>query len=253
MGAGHSGENLPSSTAIRKRPLVGTIHEDDWIEISVGVDLVKSTTQYLASRGVPVAVQCHYRYWEYGTVVQMIIDHYGKPGLLDVLDVGAGFGALGPTLQMTYDLNMTEYEPDGSCFMQRERCNTVLKSHGKKGINLRQCDLMNMPEQDFDVVACVSVIEHVLVEHERQCWSNLTKCVRPNGLLFIDVDCVPDKTKKYESDQYRAQNFTIDDIKERIDILQQQGFEMIGEPDWNYNGSFLYGEYTFFRVGMRRV
>lgn len=234
-----------------KRPLVGTIHGEDWKDIETGVQIAQRATERLQERGVRIEIPTFMRWWEYGTAIQMVLDRQTKP--VDILDVGSGWGVVGPALSLCSEpFNITEYEPDQMYWADRENCNRVLVSLNRKPINYQHYSLMQMPEQQFDAVFCISVMEHVSPEQETQCWVELARRVRPGGILFMDVDCVPDPTKSYVCDEMRAHNFTIPEMQGRVALLKKQGLQTIGEPDWNYNGNLVHDSFTFFRIGMER-
>lgn len=239
---------------MRTRPMVGSIHKEDWADIKEGVDIAQKATEKLKAAGVRIEIPTPMRWWEYGSVIQMVILWVGTRGAwqgMDVLDVGSGWGVVGPALCLEMDeIRVTEYEPDQMYWADRENCNRVLTAMGRQQIVYSHYDIMSMPSATFDMVSCVSVMEHIPPAVEKQCWVELVKRVRPGGLLFVDVDCVPDPTKSYVCDEMRAHNFTIPEMQERVAMLETLGMKTIGIPDWNYNGNAVHDSFTFFRVAM---
>jgi len=235
------------------RPLVGTIHPDDMLEIREGVEAAQRAVDYLHAEGARIEVPTPWRWWEYGTPIQMMLNQY-KEHITDieVLDVGSGWSALGPTLALLYGTQVTEYEPNIDYCRDRIFVNMVLANKGQKVLQVHQVGLENMPQDQFDVVSCISVLEHVNPQLERSFWTALAQRVRPNRMLYITTDCLPERGKPYTYDNLRTQNFVVDDLKERVEFLMSFGFIPLGKPDWKFNGCFVY-DYTFFRCGMMKL
>lgn len=233
-----------------KRPIGNTVHLDDYQEIMEGVSAVKKAADFLRQRGVRTDLPHEHRLWEYGTGVQILLDHYKeKLPEIDVIDVGSGYSAFGPALAFFYNTQVVECEPDPICRDARMTCNVVLKQLGKKEIITTADDAMHLPDRKFDAVMCISVIEHVAVHEEMQVWEELGKRVKDGGILYVTVDCVPRKDGRYAYDNLRTQNFTLDDLKPRVAKLEEMGFATLGKPNWMYNGDAVF-DYTFFRIGL---
>jgi SAM-dependent methyltransferase len=223
----------------------------DYAEIGQGCEAVKNSNGWFHSRGVRIDVGHSHRMWEYGSAIQALISVYGQEALpsLNVLDVGAGAGALGPALVLNYNMRVTECDTDETPQLSRVLCNKELERAGLKPLSVLNLGLDNLPEQEFDAVFCISVVEHV--ENEQDAWAELAKRVKRGGLLFFTVDCVPEKGKSYRYDDLRKHNFTIEDMKERVDKVCAMGFEVIGEPDYGWHGCHVH-DYSFFRAGFVR-
>lgn len=233
-----------------KRPLVGTLHPSDYVDIHDGVIAAQKATEYLRSQGARIEIPTEHRWWEYGTAIQMMLDHYKERiSDIDVLDVGSGWGAVGPALSLTYNTTVTEYEPGGGERHDRQRTIQILKNAGRKGINLHSFTLETMPAQDYDVVLCISVLEHTDPAKEKSFWLELGNRVRPNGLFYMTTDCVPEAGKAYTFDNLRTHNFVLDELKERVEMMIEHGFTPLGKPEYVYNGNYVH-DFTFFRCGM---
>jgi SAM-dependent methyltransferase len=233
------------------RPFVGTIVPEDYGEIVEGVQTVKRATKYFQDHSANIAIQHEHRFWEYGSAVQALLSMYGeRMPELKVLDVGSGYGALGPTLALTYNTQVTECEPEAESRVSRRQVNQILRQANKNQINVGPENLDTLPDTEFDAVFCISVLEHV--PEEGKAWSQLAKRVKKNGLLFITTDCVPAKGKKYQLDFARNHNFTPLDLKERVEQVQTLGFATMGKPDYAWHGPQVF-DYTFFRAGLIRL
>lgn len=50
----------------KHRPICGTIHPDDYKDISLGVSLAKEGVEHFKARGGRIEIPCDARWWEYG-------------------------------------------------------------------------------------------------------------------------------------------------------------------------------------------
>lgn len=247
----------PRHISIGRRPLVGSINLDDYKDMTEAVTLAKDTIAILKDSKVKIEIPHEHRLWEYGTVIHAMLHKYdGKiPSTISVLDVGSGWSALGPILNYKYNCDVIEYEPDIKTYWDdRLSTSSFLKTSGRKGIYLHSFTLESMPGQDYDVVTCLSVLEHVKKDKERQCWKELAARVRKGGLLVITVDIVENAHAKYSFDEMRAlPNYTLDDMRERVNMLIDEcNMKVLGpEPEYVWNGSHV-NDYTFFRLVMTK-
>lgn len=234
------------------RPLIGTLKLEDYQDIGNGVFAAQHATEYMIRNGARIEIPTTHRWWEYGTAIQMLLDRYGA-GISDisVLDVGSGWGALGPALAFVYGTRVTEVEP-GNERHDRQKVNQILSCAGKPMLNVLNATTDSLPDGQWDMVSCISVIEHMPPDVEARCWKKLTDRIKPGGLFFCDVDCVPDQSKSYVFDELRAHNFTCEEMRDRVETLRSLGMENLGElPDYEYNGNMVH-DFTFFRIGMRK-
>lgn len=239
-----------------RRPMVGSIHTDDWQFIQKGVDIAQQATRELKAAGVRIEIPTEFRWWEYGSAIQLVDYLLEVREKVDVVDIGSGWGVVGPALILEYGkkVEVSEYEPDQMYWADRANCNAYLQRTKGQEIYYHHFDLSNMPAQDYDAVFCISVMEHVpFPQPERGCWYELAKRVRPGGVLFMDCDLVPERKPfgSYRFDELRAHNYIMDEVKERVEWLKGFGLKPIGVPDFQYNGSVVH-DFTFFRIAMRR-
>lgn len=223
--------------------MVGALQIQHYESIEKGVALAQEATRFFVSRGCRIEIGHSHRWWEYGTAIELFMKH----PTMEVLCVGSGADALGPTLALNFDVHVIECEPDKQFREARQHLNEVLVERGRRPITLLDNSIHQLPEQQYPMVCCVSVIEHVL--YERQAWELLAKRVSPKGVLYITTDCVPESGRKYHFDNLRLTNYTIDTLRERVAALE--GFSPIEPPDWRWHDAYVF-DYTFFRVAMVR-
>lgn len=230
--------------------MLGTLKGIDYQHIQNGVRMIRDASVWLKRLGTRVDIQHENRHWEYGSAVEALMTVYGvdKWKEVNVLDVGSGCSPLGPTLALQ-GVKVTECEPDHGSRVAREVLNSLLQTKQVQTINVLSNDVCDLPKEEYDAVFCVSVLEHV--KKEQQGWKELAKRVKKGGLLFITTDCVEHKDRSYQYDALREKNYTLSDLKQRVDGLKAMGFKTWDEEDWLWNGPQVY-DYTFFRVGMVR-
>lgn len=229
--------------------LIGTVKESDYGDISEGVTLVREATQWFQWNGARIELGHNHRFWEYGSAIQALISmKQEQMAQAQILDIGSGYGALGPTLARKFHMSVVECEPDLSCIDARSVVNRLLSRNGGGKILAVPTGFENLPEGQFDAVFCISVIEHLPPAVEKNCWQEMAKRVKDGGLLFITLDCVEYAGVAYTFDNLRCQNFTMPMIKERFNKIVNMGFVPMGRPDFDYHGAAVY-DYSFFRMG----
>lgn len=237
------------------RTLVNTLHLDDYFDIKQGVEVAKNAVSVLQGHRCPIVIPHEHRWWEYGTGIQMMLDHYKeKMPQIDILDVGSGWSGFGPSVNYTFNSNVIEYEPVAQYRNDREQTIAVLHSFGKKGIYLHGFGIENMPAQDYDVVCCISVLEHVPKNFEKQAWKELAARVRKGGLMYMTTDVVEDPTVPHVFDELRVMpNYTLPEMKERVEMLRDECHMIpLGIPNYKWNGNHVH-DFTFFRAGFMKA
>jgi hypothetical protein len=220
--------------------------ETDYPHIQPSMDLVRHTSNHLQSLNGSIMIPVEERYWEYGSAVHLANDYVSKHTKATVLNVGSGWDALGSTLAALDKYDITECEPDDICRRDRNRVNEILQNEGHAPIKVFNNSVFNLPKEKFDLVFCISVLEHVL--NEKEAWYNLTECVKKDGVLFITVDCMEDLSRPHACDGARQTNYTLESLKDRVSMIKGLGFKTIGEPDYTWHGVHVY-DYNFFRAG----
>jgi hypothetical protein len=233
--------------------LIKTIQAEDHEFIKDEAAEIAGVATSLERQGIRCDVGHPERFWEYGFALQTLRGIYPQLQGRQVLDVGAGWSPLGPTLAGSRVL-VSEVEIDFACYPERKKINELLGYSGYSAINWIQGTASSMQQHAelFDAVFCISVMEHVDRAYELKMWADLAKLVAPGGLLFITCDCVPDRGPKV-FDNLRQTNYMTQDLMARISNLESnyQMEPLLGQPDYDYHGNFVY-DYTFFMAAMRK-
>jgi len=96
-------------------------------------------------------------------------------------------------------------------------------------------------QDEFDVVLCVSVLEHVK-ELEDFC-DDLVRITAPKGLLFLTMDIWGEPAHMPDIAHYnwmRERIFTLESWKWLMERFFMAGFKLLGEADWDYHGDALF-------------
>lgn len=98
--------------------------------------------------------------------------------------VGAGTAGLALVLKRTYHCDVYGVEPSEEEFsIIEERCREegINPEHFKK----ERGEKMSFPDNEFDVVHCITVLEHV--QSIEQCIHEMLRVVKPGGYIYIDT------------------------------------------------------------------
>jgi hypothetical protein len=219
------------------RPYVSAIDMKDYAEIHEGITAVQKSVGWFNHKGAKVLARYPQQIWGYGSAVQALISMYNERiPELEILDVGSGRGALGPTLALAYNAKVTECEPDKDAREDRDLVNGILQLAGRRTLTVWKNDIANLPMIEYDAVFCLCVIEQVV--DESSAWIQLAQRVKKNGLLFITTNC---------GDVPNCHKFSSDEVKHRVDVLKDYGFMPMGQPDLGNMRQ------SSFRMGMMRI
>ena len=193
--------------------------------------------------GITFEVPHMNRYWEYGSVLAAMHEA-GVKERARVLDVGSGNGPLGPWLaRLGYRVD--EIDPD-SAVVGRTSLIPHLKDNDWAFASISLFEFK--PGSSYDVVASVSVMEHIPEESQQDAWGRLVSLVKPGGLLVVTVDYGDEKAANSHA---RAGIFTPETMPQIISALENLGIKF-DEIDTEFKGEQVYN-YTFFRLVGRKV
>lgn len=129
-----------------------------------------------------------FRKLEYTYALEAIERWCRRPGL--ALDAGSGITPLGHALAAR-GWNVTACDFDGD-LMRRLEAADMETVYGSR-VHYEQQDLRKIkhPDATFDLVTCVSVIEHMGAPSDRTALAELRRVLKPGGLLVVTVDFEP--------------------------------------------------------------
>lgn len=214
-----------------------SLQPSDYDEILEGVRLVQMADAKFPGK---FYFPHPHRLWEYGSAVQAHLDRWNinLGGLIpaDVLDVGGGYGALGPTLATQLKEKVTELEINPIIVVQRN----FLKIPNLTAELGSALDFTR--EKQYNSVFCISVIEHIT--EWQVALTGLISSVAPGGLLVLTTD-YGETSDAWVNDSERDNKFVEKDIFEMLEILVEAGFKF--EAETRYHGPQVF-DYTFFRI-----
>ncbi len=108
---------------------------------------------------------------------------------LRVLDVGCGVTPF-PNAMARMGSDVTAVDPfrEEIEFMRRhanDTFDTNVRYHCEDGRNL------SFPDATFDIVTCISVLEHMSGSEARECLTELRRVLRPGGVALFTTDFIP--------------------------------------------------------------
>jgi SAM-dependent methyltransferase len=213
----------------------------DYAGIHAGLRLVYRTLPWLGGRGIRPFIPHPHRHWEYGSLAQAFLDWRGpEPRPVRALDVGCGFGLLGPMLALA-GAHVTEIDPEPKVAGARAELAAELTRAGFVHQFLPVG--LDKVTGTFDAVFSVSVMEHLEPEAQPGAWAKLAALVRPGGLLAVTVDFGP---APWQPNKDRETCFAPDDVSRIAGWLTEAGITLTS-LDLAFHGPQI-NEYTFFRI-----
>ena len=188
------------------------------------------------------------RFWEYASVIQYSNIEKG----MKILDAGSAYSILAPFLtEMGFDIRAN----DISVYWKERK--KQMKEIGKD-FKLDVYDLVNTryPDEYFDRILCVSVIEHIPEAKIDAALLELNRILKKGGILAVTFDYypqyIPYGTGSFHGGKY-CRFFSSDRI---FNVFKDKGFELI-EPDFtddtDWNNPPIFNQYNFARLFLRKV
>jgi SAM-dependent methyltransferase len=191
-----------------------------------------------------------HRWWEYASAITAFEERYKGNAprtpynhqdygqATRILDVGGGYGILGPALADNYLCTVYEIDTDPKVVQKRNDL-------GIKNLRTMQKSILDLSEGNgmFDAVFCISVIEHI--PEWQKALAKLAERVNKGGLLVLTVD-YGESGKEWVNDSERENKFITDNLRGIIGYLEREGFTL-GTVDLTFHGPQVF-DYTFFRI-----
>lgn len=205
----------------------------DYIGLDDSIEYYRNIERTL---GELVRPQHPARMWEYGRLIEILKDR--KP--TDMLDVGGSGSAL-PQCAATlgYDVTIIDFDDETQRINEQNKIlNTNVKFIG--------ADFLNTGAGKYDVVACVSTIEHV--PNDDAFFIKLLDSCNQYGIVYITCDFFTSSIHPNEPPTYKNwvnRTYTKEKLEEMLRLAELKGFRLYGnECDWEWRGPQVYN-YNF--------
>jgi SAM-dependent methyltransferase len=200
-----------------------------------------------------------HKIWENASIMQQL-DELDVPKTASVIDVGSG-GMFFPIYLASVggykNLTLTDSMHARSDLqeMVREQCREFdlhLPLH-----ELHAEDMLTLASESFDVVMCISVIEHIRAKHHDAALREMWRLTKPGGLLFITSDYFRSGADGHEPEQlaaspYRKGQRTAYHKELVLDLPRRIDADFVGGTDLDYRGDFVHN-YSFVNICLRRT
>lgn len=213
-----------------------TLHPDDYKKLSLAryIEFVKS---FLQDRGCKFRFEHEHRMWEYALGLHLAVARGGKT----LLDVGGGSSIFAPAATML-GFAVTQVDPRRNRGWVAQQSKAI----GRK-IHYVQEDFLNYTSTPFDVVTCVSVIEHV-PEHEKF-FRKLLDCVAPKGVLYLTTDYHESGERLVKGHLRTYNQSSLREYKRIASAL----FDECGDFSTYVNGGDYVNGYNFASLALSRI
>jgi SAM-dependent methyltransferase len=188
----------------------------------------KILSDYYANRWVKDPLHQWSRQWEYPYVFSKIQSVIKNMETTRILDAGSGVTFFPYYIKSSYS------SADIYCADNDENFEEVyqhINAHGDNKVRFSCCDLKKLPYEDdwFDVVYCVSVLEHT--DDYTEILDEFRRVLRPGGSLVITFDVSLDGTRDISVEKGEA---LLSSLAERFNVAGDLSFELkpyILKPD----------------------
>jgi SAM-dependent methyltransferase len=234
------------------RPYTRSLHPNDY-QFLPHAPAIRAFQMLMASHEVPHHISHEHKVWENASIMQQLED-------LDVrhdarlLDVGSGGLFFPPYVAQRYpDLTLTDSADI------RPIVDAQCAAYGVEMpfYQLRAEDMSVLPSDHWDVVMCISTIEHIASGHHDAALREICRLTKPGGLMFITSDYFRSVNGSYDRRQYRESPFRhcqeTPYHKELVLRLPElMGASFVGDTDLEYAGDFVHN-YSFVNICLRKV
>ena len=113
-------------------------------------------------------------------------------------------------------------------------------------------DMSGLPSDVWDVVMCISTIEHVDADKHDDALHEIYRVTRPGGLIFITSDYFRD-LEQFEASPSRHLQFTAYTKEFVLNLPTKINVAFVGETDLDYCGDFIHSAYSFVNICLRKA
>ena len=239
------------------RPYTRSLHPSDYAFLP-HADRLRQFVDSMGALGIPHRGWHEHRLWEYASIMQQL-EELEVPKDAAILDVGSGGSFFPPYLATVGgypNVSLTDSMRAGDI------SGRVAAQRLHYGLNLPLYripaeDMSARPEQgwrgqsnSWDVVMCISTIEHVDADKHDAALREIHRLTQPGGLIFITSDYFH-SSEQHQASPWRDDQCTpynqwfVDSIPRRI------AADFVGETDLEYRGDFVHN-YSFVNICLRK-
>lgn len=206
----------------------------------------------MAEARVPHREWHEYRLWEYASIMQQL-DELQVPKNAEIIDVGSGgsffppyLAKVGGYLNLCLTDSMVYGDIQGDIQAQRTWYNLPLPLY-----DMPIEDMSPIPAESYDVVMCISTIEHVPMAQHDVALRELWRIAKRGGLIFITSDYFRDY-QQYEASPSRGLQCTPYTKEFVLHLPYKIQAAFVGGHDLDYRGDFVHN-YSFCNICLRKA
>lgn len=232
------------------RPYTRSLHPDDYAFLP-HAPMLRQFELDMQAKGVPHREWCEHRLWEYASIMQQLEELHVQQDAR-IVDVGSGGSFFPPYLATVGgypNVSLTDSMKYGNITAY------VAGQRAHYGVDLPLYDMLaeRMPddwEAAWDVVMCISTIEHVESSEHDNALRELCRIAKPGGFIFITSDYFRDAVQ-FEASPSRHLQFTMY-TKEFVESIPSKiPASFVGGTDLDYRGDFVH-TYSFVNICLRK-
>jgi SAM-dependent methyltransferase len=234
-----------------RRPYTRSLDPQDYEFLSHAPKLVEF--EHLMS--APHVLWHPHKIWENASIMQQL-DELNVPKAARMIDIGSG-GTFFPfylaveggyaNVAITDAADLASYVD-----VQRESYGVAVPFY-----RLDARDMSTLQTESYDVVMCVSTIEHVKASGHNEALREMWRLTKPGGLLFITSDYFRSDADGYADAQQRAASPYVKGQKTAyckefvLNLPNVIAADFVGDTDLDYRGDFVHN-YSFVNICLRK-
>ena len=215
-----------------------TFRPADYERLDPELGFLHGLNAHLAGKASPAVAHPH-RFWEYALALRCCL----RRGADTVLDVGGG-GSLFSPAAARCGLEVTQIDPGDFGPLVASQAAAVLRP-----IHYERSGLLEWRRGMYDVVACLSVVEHVPDDQESHFLKALLDHVWVGGVLVLTTDFHPSGRPLVEG---HLRTYNAEGMEALAGALAPRARSWPLSPIWSYFGKHVY-VYNFASLVVRRI
>lgn len=198
-----------------------------------------------------------HKIWENASILQQL-DELEVPQEAEIVDIGSGgmffpvyLVAEGGYPHVTLTDSLAARPDIGQLIAAQERAYGISLPFHAVGAE----SMPMFPSETFDVVMCISTIEHVDANRHDDVLREMHRIAKPGGLLFITSDYFRSGEvghAQHAASPYRDGQMTAYTKESVLNLPNIIDVEFVGETDLDYRGDFVHN-YSFVNICLRKA